>query len=94
MSSHWVPVKGLGGNPSEQRQPPPPPPTPVFLWDVLDMLLMSVGSCVFFLCPESLGGSGSIFCVSLLCGPEPPSHRPEPSFLSQLRAEPLVQDGR
>lgn len=45
-----------------------PPPSLLFLWNLFDMLVMSVGSCVFFHRAEWLGGPGPISCIILLCG--------------------------
>lgn len=50
QSSQRSHVEGSGGSPSKQlflSPPREPPPRLPFLWDVLDMLLMSVGSWVF-----------------------------------------------
>lgn len=68
-------------------------PRSLFHWYVFDMLVMSVGSCVFFHHAEWLGGPRTICSIILPCGSEPQSLR-RPSFLSKLRAEPPVQDGR
>lgn len=77
-----VPVS-LSGAPSS-----PPLPSP-FFWDVFDMLLMSVGSCVFFHLAERLGGPGPISGVILRRGLEPLSHCP--SFPSCLSSGPSLQ---
>lgn len=86
QSRQWSHAEGLGGSPSKQLFLSPsvePPPPLLFLWDVLDMLVMSVGPCVFFHRAEWLGGPGPISRIILLCGPEPLSHCPGlPSCLS------------
>lgn len=78
-SSHWPHGGILGGSPSKQLflSPAPEPLSPLlFLWDVFDMLLMSVGSCVLLNCAEWLSGPGPISSIILLCGMQPVSHCP------------------
>lgn len=49
-------------------------PRSPFHWHVFDMLVMSVGSCVFFHHAEWLGGPRTICSIILPCGSEPQSH--------------------
>ncbi|KAK2879799.1 hypothetical protein Q8A73_023611 [Channa argus] len=92
QTSQWSHAEGLGGSPSKQLflSPSLEPPAPLlFLWDMFDMPVMSVGSCVFFHRAEWLG-AGTISCIILLCGPEPLSHCP--SLPSCLSSGPSLQE--
>lgn len=76
-------------------QSPSLEPPLLFLWDVFDMLLMSLGSCVLFHCTEWLSGPGPISCIILLCGLEPLSPAflpvsPGPGLQCRMKDNPLI----
>lgn len=68
--AYWGGHQQSGGSVSLCDAPPTHPQH--FLWLVLDMLLMSAGSCLLFHGAEWLGGSEPISLCILLCGSEAP----------------------